>query len=160
MATNPQNLMGPLEVSEYLGITEQTVCELAQGRKLPAFKVGEVWRFKQNEIDKWLEDNRSGPKENQIQPLTPQSEVPRSKWRIKKQQEESYVANREACKAYIINTLDNIGRQIFPLDQFEDKFGTDIVRTVINQLKKEKMITEDQHEGLGGEKVKVIMKRS
>ncbi len=70
------------------------------------------------------------------------------------------MANREACKAYIINTLDNIGRQIFPLDQFEDKFGTDIVRTVINQLKKEKMITEDQHEGLVGEKVKVIMKRS
>ena len=56
----------------------------------------------------------------------------------------------------------NMGNESIHLNKrlFEDKFGTDVVRTVINQLKKEKIITEDQHEGLGGEKVKVIMRRN
>ena len=159
MGNDPQNLMGPVEVGKYLGILEQTVYQWAQDGKLPAFKVGDTWRFKQSEIDRWLENNRSGPGADPVEPLTPYSEAPRSKWRIKKQQDESDTAIRNACKAYIVKTLDNVGRQIFPLDQFEDRYGSDLVRTVINELKKEKMVIEDEHEGLGGEKVKVIMKR-
>jgi len=95
-----------------------------------------------------------------VEPLTPYSEPPRSKWRIRKQEEEADVAIREACRAYIESTIKTVGRDIFVIDQFEDRFGSDVVRTVVNQLKKDKIITEDEHEGLGGEKVKVIMRRS
>ena len=161
MASNNENtLMGPAEVAKYLGVTERTLYQWAQTGKVPALKVGSVWRFRRNEIDRWLESNRSGPSVDEVEPLTPYSEPPRSKWRIRKQEEEADVAIREACRAYIEATVKTVGRDIFVIDQFEERFGADLVRTVVNQLKKEKVITEDEHEGLDGEKVKVIMRRS
>ena len=152
--------MGPAEVAKYLGVSERTLYQWAQSGKVPAFKVGSVWRFRRNEIDRWLESNRSGPSVGEVEPLTPYSEPSRSKWRIRKQEEEADVAIQEACRAYIESTIQTVGRDIFVIDQFENRFGGDVVRTVINQMKKDKIINEDEHEGLDGEKVKVIMRRN
>ena len=66
----------------------------------------------------------------------------------------------DACRAYIEATIDTVGRDVFVVEQFGDRFGEDVVNTVINNLKKEKIITESQHEGLNGEQVKTISKRS
>ena len=136
MTSNNENtLMGPAEVAKYLGVTERTLYQWAQSGKVPALKVGSVWRFRRNEIDRWLESNRSGPSVDEVEPLTPYSEPPRSKWRIRKQEEEADVAIREACRAYIEATVKTVGRDIFVIDQFEERFGADLVRTVVNQLK-------------------------
>ena len=161
MTSESENtLMGPAEVAKYLGVSERTLYQWAQSGKVPAFKVGSVWRFRRNEIDRWLESNRSGPSVDEVEPLTPYSEPPRSKWRIRKQEEEADVAIREACRAYIESTIQTVGQDIFTIEDFEDRFGSDVVRTVINQLKKDKIIKEDEHEGWGGEKVTVIMRRN
>ena len=153
--------MGPAEVAKYLGISERTLYQWAQSGKVPAFKVGSVWRFRRNEIDRWLESNRSGPSVDEVEPLTPYSEPPRSKWRIRKQEEEADVAIREDCRAYIESIINTVDQSIFELAVFydQDRFDNDVVRTVINQLKKDKIITEGEHE-LDGEKVKIIMRRS
>jgi PTS system nitrogen regulatory IIA component len=43
------------EVARYLRIPRTTVYDLAQRRRLPAFKVGRHWRFKRVRLEAWLE---------------------------------------------------------------------------------------------------------
>lgn len=152
-------LMGPAQVAKYLGIAERTVYLWAQQGKLPALKVGSVWRFRRSEVDRWLEGSRSGPSLDPVAPLTPEREPTRSKWRLRNDEEQAEKALVNACRAYIETTLDTAGRDIFFVGQFEDRFGDDVVDAVIKALKKEKKITEDTHEGLNGEMVRVIMGR-
>ena len=66
----------------------------------------------------------------------------------------------EACTTYIEATINTVGRDTFVVEQFEDRFGKDLVDDVIKALKKEKKISESEHEGLNSEKVRVITKRS
>lgn len=42
------------EVAAYLKVTERTIYRLAGSKKIPAFKVGGVWRFSRAEIDNWI----------------------------------------------------------------------------------------------------------
>ena len=157
---NTSTLMGPAEVARYLDVKERTVYLWAQQGKLPAFKVSSVWRFRKADLDRWLESTRSGPSLTDIKPLTPDVEPKRSRWRLRQDEEQADQALADACRAYIETTLKTVGREVFLVEQFEDRFGADVVRTVINQLKKEKKISEDEHDGLDGEKVKVISERS
>jgi excisionase family DNA binding protein len=43
------------EVAKYLKVNDRTVYRMAAVGKIPAFKVGSSWRFKQSEIEKWIE---------------------------------------------------------------------------------------------------------
>ena len=54
------------QVAEYLQVNERTVYRMASANKLPAFKVGGSWRFKQSELEHWIEDhhNQAGDKES------------------------------------------------------------------------------------------------
>ena len=42
------------EVAEYLKVTERTIYRLAAAKKIPGFKVGGMWRFRQSDIDAWI----------------------------------------------------------------------------------------------------------
>lgn len=42
------------EVADYLKVTERTIYRLAAAKKIPAFKVGGMWRFKRTDIDHWI----------------------------------------------------------------------------------------------------------
>ena len=42
------------EVAACLKVTERTIYRLAGAKKIPAFKVGGVWRFSKAEIDNWI----------------------------------------------------------------------------------------------------------
>lgn len=42
------------QIGEYLKITERTVYRLAAAHKIPAFKVGGMWRFSLEDIDNWI----------------------------------------------------------------------------------------------------------
>lgn len=46
------------EVAEYLKLAEKTAYRLAAEGKLPGFKVGGSWRFKSNDIDRWIESQK------------------------------------------------------------------------------------------------------
>ena len=41
------------EVAKYLRVSERTVYDWAQKGEIPAGKIGTVWRFKKDEIEKW-----------------------------------------------------------------------------------------------------------
>lgn len=47
------------QVAAYLNVNEKTVYRLAQRRDLPAFKVAGAWRFKREDIDLWIERQKS-----------------------------------------------------------------------------------------------------
>lgn len=46
------------EVADYLKVAEKTIYRLAGSKRLPGFKVGGIWRFKRNDINKWIEVNK------------------------------------------------------------------------------------------------------
>jgi hypothetical protein len=50
-------LLTPADVAQYLGVPISWVREHSSGRRhpqLPCFKVGKYWRYRQDEIDRWL----------------------------------------------------------------------------------------------------------
>lgn len=46
------------EVAAYLKLTEKTAYRLASEGKLPGFKVGGSWRFKAEDLEKWIEEQK------------------------------------------------------------------------------------------------------
>ena len=47
------------EVAAYLKLAEKTAYKLAAAGKLPGFKVGGSWRFKREDIDRWIEEQKT-----------------------------------------------------------------------------------------------------
>lgn len=43
------------EVAGYLKVTERTIYRLSAAGRIPAFKVGGMWRYSLKEIDRWIE---------------------------------------------------------------------------------------------------------
>ena len=49
------------DVAVYLNVDEKTIYRLAKRRELPGFKVGGTWRFKKDDIDRWIEERKAQP---------------------------------------------------------------------------------------------------
>lgn len=49
------------EIAEYLGINRDTVYKWIERKKMPAHKVGRLWKFKKSQIDRWVEGGKAGP---------------------------------------------------------------------------------------------------
>ena len=47
------------EVAAYLKLAEKTAYRLAGEGKLPGFKIGGSWRFKREDLEAWIEDNKN-----------------------------------------------------------------------------------------------------
>lgn len=43
------------QIAEYLQMSTSSIYKMAQKGKIPAYKVGRQWRFKKEEIDRWVE---------------------------------------------------------------------------------------------------------
>ena len=50
------------EVAEYLKLAEKTAYRLAAEGKLPGFKVGGSWRFKKEDIERWINSQKEAVK--------------------------------------------------------------------------------------------------
>lgn len=50
------------EVAKYLKLAEKTAYRLAADGKLPGFKVGGSWRFKREDIEKWIDEQKNNKK--------------------------------------------------------------------------------------------------
>ena len=47
-------MMTTKEVAAYLKLHEITVCKYAAKGRIPAIRIGRVWRFDKDAIDKWI----------------------------------------------------------------------------------------------------------
>ncbi|HON88378.1 MAG TPA: PTS sugar transporter subunit IIA [Spirochaetia bacterium] len=54
------------EVAKYLRVSERTVYDWAQKGEIPAGKIGTVWRFRKNEIERWVNERLSGNKPQSV----------------------------------------------------------------------------------------------
>lgn len=54
------SIMTVSELAKYLRLHEQTVYKMAKEGRLPAYKVGNRWRFEKSTIDIWLREQRNG----------------------------------------------------------------------------------------------------
>jgi excisionase family DNA binding protein len=52
-----ENLLTTAQVAEYLRVDKFTVYRLVTQKNIPAFKVGNQWRFNKDMIDAWLLKN-------------------------------------------------------------------------------------------------------
>jgi len=53
-----EKLLTLYEVADYLRLNKFTVYRMVDRGKLPAIKVANQWRFKEKDLDKWLEENK------------------------------------------------------------------------------------------------------
>jgi len=47
-------IMTTQEVAKYLKLHEITICKLVKEGKIPGVRIGRVWRFDKETIDKWI----------------------------------------------------------------------------------------------------------
>ena len=52
---SPREVMSIREASDYLGISPDTLYRYVYQDKIPAFKLGNRWKFKKTILDRWME---------------------------------------------------------------------------------------------------------
>ena len=52
------------EVAVLLRVAEKTVYTMAQSGQIPAFKVRGQWRFKHEDIERWIDEQKAAVKGN------------------------------------------------------------------------------------------------
>jgi excisionase family DNA binding protein len=52
-----KDVMTLKELAEYLQTSEASIRRLLKAKKLPAFKLGQQWRFRKTLVDKWMDEN-------------------------------------------------------------------------------------------------------
>lgn len=55
MAESPE-VMNIRQASEYLGVSPDTLYKYVYEERIPAFKLGNRWRFKKSKLDQWMEE--------------------------------------------------------------------------------------------------------
>lgn len=54
-----EKLMTLEEVADYLRLSNDTVYRMANTGTIPASKVGNQWRFRREDVDRWFEKNKN-----------------------------------------------------------------------------------------------------
>ena len=44
------------EIGAHLGVSKETIYRWLEKKKMPAHRVGRLWKFKASEIDHWIKD--------------------------------------------------------------------------------------------------------
>ena len=51
-----REVMNIRQASQYLGVSPDTLYKYVNEQKIPAFKLGNRWRFKKSRLDQWMEE--------------------------------------------------------------------------------------------------------
>ena len=54
-----REVMNIRQASQYLGVSPDTLYKYVNEQKIPAFKLGNRWRFKKTKLDQWMEEKSS-----------------------------------------------------------------------------------------------------
>src|SRR5947207_5747939 len=54
-----REVMNIRQASQYLGVSPDTLYKYVNEQKIPAFKLGNRWRFKKSRLDQWMEEQSS-----------------------------------------------------------------------------------------------------
>ncbi len=62
MDSNVERWYSMDEICEHLGVSRDTVLIWIKKRKMPASKVGRLWKFKVSEVDAWIRSEHASEK--------------------------------------------------------------------------------------------------
>jgi excisionase family DNA binding protein len=65
-----REVMNIRQASQYLGVSPDTLYKYVNEQKIPAFKLGNRWRFKKSKLDQWMEE-----KSVESSPDTPKKKI-------------------------------------------------------------------------------------
>lgn len=60
MADLPE-VMNIKQASQYLGVSTDTLYKYVYEEKIPAFKLGNRWKFKKSLLDRWMDEKSTVP---------------------------------------------------------------------------------------------------
>jgi len=52
------------EISEYLGVSKDTVYTWISAKGMPAHRVGRLWKFKRDEVDDWVKSGGAADRQD------------------------------------------------------------------------------------------------
>lgn len=53
------------EIAAHMGVNPDTVYKWIERKKLPAHKMGRLWKFKASEVDEWVRQGKAGEREQE-----------------------------------------------------------------------------------------------
>ena len=53
------------EIAAYLGIKRDTVYKWIADKQMPAHKVGRLWKFRKEEVDDWVRQDKAADKQRE-----------------------------------------------------------------------------------------------
>ena len=68
-----REVMNIRQASQYLGVSPDTLYKYVNEQKIPAFKLGNRWRFKKSKLDQWMEE-----KSNRMEVRTKRKQQPKA----------------------------------------------------------------------------------
>jgi excisionase family DNA binding protein len=51
---NSREVMNVKQASQYLGVSADTLYTYVSSKRIPAFKLGNRWKFKKTTLDRWM----------------------------------------------------------------------------------------------------------
>lgn len=51
------------EISEYLGVTRETIYKWIEDREMPGHRMGKFWKFKRDEVDVWVKSGKAADRD-------------------------------------------------------------------------------------------------
>lgn len=54
--------LSPEEIASYLGVKRDTIYKWIERKKMPAHKVGSLWKFRRDEVDEWVRSGNAADK--------------------------------------------------------------------------------------------------
>lgn len=62
MGNNLERWCSMKEITEYLGVSRDTILDWIERRGMPAAKIGRLWKFKISEVDTWMKSGIAAEK--------------------------------------------------------------------------------------------------
>lgn len=66
--TNGERWLSVEEIALYLGISKETVYRWLERGKIPAHRIGKLWKFQTSEVDAWIRTGGAVPDDQQKLP--------------------------------------------------------------------------------------------
>jgi excisionase family DNA binding protein len=71
-----REVMDIRQAAEYLGISPDTLYKYASESFIPAFKLGNRWRFKKSRLDDWMDQQSGAAAQAEVKEVKPRQRKP------------------------------------------------------------------------------------
>ena len=71
-----REVMDIRQAAGYLGISPDTLYKYASESFIPAFKLGNRWRFKKSRLDDWMDQQSGTPAQAEVKEIKPRQRKP------------------------------------------------------------------------------------